>query len=118
LGFLPEKFDNRPSTHPNSLIENSFTIKRLSGSLMLSAEGGLRLGCGFWLGQEFFRRRIKPINRLLIPAGNQFPKHPLSRVRAMLAKMEATLKVDESVKRAPPFVYRSPDQRLWWQRLF
>jgi len=49
---------------------------------------------------------------------NQFPKHPLSRVRALLRKIEETLKVDESVKRAPPFVYTAPDCRSWWQRLF
>ena len=48
----------------------------------------------------------------------QFPEHPLSRVRAMLAKIEATLQVDESVKRSPSFVYRTPYRRSWWQRLF
>ena len=40
----------------------------------------------------------------------QVPEHPLSRVRQMLGKIEATLKVDDSLRDAPPFVYRPLDQ--------
>lgn len=44
----------------------------------------------------------------------RFPDHALSRARTLLDRVEATLRVDDSVRAAPAFVYRNGRKR-WWR---
>lgn len=44
----------------------------------------------------------------------RFPDHALSRARSLLDRIEATLRIDDSVRAAPAFVYRSGSKR-WWR---
>ncbi len=43
----------------------------------------------------------------------RFPDHALSRARALLARIEATARLDDTARRAAPFVYRGG--RAWWK---
>lgn len=45
----------------------------------------------------------------------RFPDHALSRARSLLDRVEATLRIDDNVRAAPAFVYRS-GKRPWWRR--
>lgn len=44
----------------------------------------------------------------------RFPDHALSRARSLLDRIEATLRIDDSVRGAPAFVYRS-GRKPWWK---
>ncbi len=44
----------------------------------------------------------------------RFPDHALSRTRALLDRVETTLRLDDRVRTAPGFVYRS-GKRPWWR---
>lgn len=44
----------------------------------------------------------------------RFPDHALSRARGLLDRLAATLRIDDSVRAAPAFVYRS-GRKPWWK---
>jgi hypothetical protein len=44
----------------------------------------------------------------------RFPDHALSRARGLLDRVEATLRIDDRVRAAPAFVYRS-GKKPWWK---
>jgi hypothetical protein len=44
----------------------------------------------------------------------RFPDHALSRARSLLDRIEATLRIDDKVRTAPTFVYRS-GRKPWWK---
>jgi hypothetical protein len=49
---------------------------------------------------------------------NEFPDHPLSRVRRFMGIIEPSIRVEDFVKRAPPFTGSKTKQnsKPWWQR--
>lgn len=45
-----------------------------------------------------------------------FPDHPLSRLRAILGRIQASLHLAPEIKNAPPFVFtESPTKKPWWK---
>lgn len=47
----------------------------------------------------------------------KFPDHPLSRARAILRCLEATTRVSNEIRSAPPFKFQStgPKKQPWWK---
>ncbi|MBL8297278.1 MAG: hypothetical protein JNN30_02920 [Rhodanobacteraceae bacterium] len=44
----------------------------------------------------------------------RFPDHALSRARSLLARIEGSLRIDDSVRKAPAFVYGG-GKKSWWK---
>lgn len=80
-----------------------FAKMTAAGEVSVSPEGGA-VG---WLTDPYTPGRMGPMTRNqseLERFDAMFPAHPLARARATLAHLTATVRVDERVRRAPPFV--------------
>ena len=79
-----------------------FAKMMMEGSVSLSPEGDAK----GWLVDPYEPDLVGPMTRNQSEHerfDTMFPTHPLSRARATLAHLAATVRVDESVRRAPPF---------------
>ena len=80
-----------------------FSQMMAEGTVAMAPEGGAK----GWLSDPYEPERTGPMTRNQSEHDRfdaMFPDHPLSRARATMAHLAATVRVDEGVRGAPPFV--------------
>jgi len=94
-----------------------FNEKLGSGEVHLHPDGGDIAG---WMKDPYDATRTSGLARSLADDDEhdeRFPDHPLSRARLFLSAAEPSIIVSDTIRAAPPFIYRTqaPRNRSWWK---
>jgi len=93
--------------------ESQVLNQSLAGGEVTLSEQGVPQG---WARDPYGDPAVHPVLWNLSDAPRhdaRFPDHALSRARALLARIEATARLDDTVKRSAPFAYRGGG--AWWK---